>query len=236
MDTDKTTALRAVIVEDEEGSRQLLHRLLRRHADVIEVVGEAQSGPEALGICESLQPDVIFLDLHLPGFDGFELLSQLRVEAHIIITTAVADHAVKAYRANAVDYLLKPIDPAELNQAVARVASAISQECLVRLLCREHDGLKVVALDDVLFLCAEDGYTKVQVEDAYHLLSEPLTAIERRLPKNFVRTHRNAIVNVRKVRALDKAGESVLIGRQAFEVQVSRRHLRGLRRTLMLEL
>jgi two-component system, LytTR family, response regulator len=233
MDIGKT--LKAVIVEDEEGSRQLLRRLLRRHADVIEVVGEAQSGPEALTVCEAHQPDVIFLDLHLPGFDGFELLSQLRVEAHIIITTAVADHAVKAYRTNAVDYLLKPIDPAQLKESVARVASAISDECLVRLLCREHDGLKVVPLDDVLFLCAEDGYTKVQVEGAYHLLSEPLSAIEEKLPKNFVRTHRNAIVNVRKVRSLDKLGELALVGREGLEVSVSRRHLRGLRRTLMLE-
>jgi DNA-binding LytR/AlgR family response regulator len=227
--------LKAVIVEDEDGSRQLLRRLLRRHADVIEVVGEAQSGPEALTICETHQPDVIFLDLCLPGFDGFELLSQLRVEAHIVITTAVADHAAKAYRANAIDYLLKPIDPVQLKEAMARVASAISDECLVRLLCREHDSVKVVPIDDVLFLCAEDGYTKVQVEGAYHLLSEPLSAIEERLPKNFVRTHRNTIVNVRKVRSLDRTGEAALVGRESFEVQVSRRHLRDLRRTLMLE-
>ncbi len=233
MDTGKT--LKAVIVEDEEGSRQFLRRLLRRHADVIEVVGEAQSGPEALTICERTQPDVIFLDLGLPGFDGFELLSQLRVEAHIIITTAAAEHAVQAYRANAVDYLLKPIEPAQLKEAIARVASAISDERLVRLLCREHDGLKVVCLEDVLFLCAEDGYTKVQVEGTYYLLSEPLTSVEDRLPTYFVRTHRNAIVNVRKVHALDKNGETALVGREGLEVQVSRRHLRGLRRTLMLE-
>jgi DNA-binding LytR/AlgR family response regulator len=232
---DPGKALKAVIVEDEEGSRQLLRRLLRRHADVIEVVGEAQSGPEALEICEAHHPDVIFLDLHLPGFDGFELLAQLRVEAHVIITTAVAEHAAKAYRANAVDYLLKPIEPTQLKEAVARVASAISHECLVRLLCRDHDGVKVVALDEVLSLCAEDGYTKVQVEGAYHLLSEPLTAIEEKLPRNFVRTHRNAIVNVRHVRLLDKLGELVVVGRHSLEVPVSRRHLRGLRRTLMLE-
>jgi DNA-binding LytR/AlgR family response regulator len=222
-------------VEDEEGSRQLLRRLLRRHEDVIEVVGEAASGPEALTTCETHHPDVIFLDLHLPGFDGFELLAQLRVEAHIIITTAVADQAVKAYRANAIDYLLKPIDPVQLKEAIARVASAISGECLVRLLCREHDGLRVVSLEDVLFLCAEDGYTKVQVEGAYHLLSEPLSAIEERLPKNFVRTHRNAIVNVRKVRSLDKTGEVAVVGRESLDVQVSRRHVRDLRRTLMLQ-
>jgi two-component system, LytTR family, response regulator len=233
METGKR--FKAVIVEDEDGSRQLLRRLLRRHEDIIEVVGEAASGPEALTTCETHQPDVIFLDLHLPGFDGFELLSQLRVEAHIIITTAVADHAVKAYRANAIDYLLKPIDPVQLKEAIARVASAISDECIVRLLCREHDGVRVVQIEDVLFLCAEDGYTKVQVDGAYHLLSEPLSAIEDRLPKNFVRTHRNAIVNLRKVRALDKTGEIALVGRDSLEVQVSRRHLRDLRRTLMLQ-
>lgn len=233
MDTGK--AFKAIIVEDEAGSREVLRRLLRRHADVLDVIGEAQSGPEALAICETHQPDVIFLDLGLPGFDGFELLSQLRVEAHIIITTAAAEHAVKAYRANAIDYLLKPIDPVQLKEAVARVVAAISGERLVRLLCREHDGLKVVHLDDVLFLATEDGYTRVQVAGAYHLLSEALTTIEGRLPRHFVRTHRNAVVNVRKVRSIDKNGEVAFVGGEVLEVPVSRRHQRALRRALMLE-
>lgn len=225
----------AIIVEDEEGPRQLLKRQLeRRHTDVIEVVGEAQTGPDALTLCEELQPDIIFLDLHLPGFDGFDLLSQLRIEAHVIITTADAQHAVEAYRANAVDYLLKPIDPEQLRDAVARVASAIASEKIVRLLCRDREEVKLIPIDDVLFLQAEGGYTNVQVEGAYYLLNDSLAALAERLPDHFVRVHRNTIVNIRHVTALGKGNDSATLGRaQPTEVAISRRHLREFRRKLI---
>lgn len=227
--------LKAVIVEDEEAPRQLLKRQLqRRHADVLEVVGEAATGPDALVLCESLQPDVIFLDLDLPGaFGGFELLSQLRMEPHVVITTASAEHAVEAYRANAVDYLLKPIDPERLGEAVSRITSAISSERLVRLLCRDKDDTKIVHLDDVLFLCAEDGYTKVQTSSTYYLVPDPLAALAERLPDHFVRIHRNTIVNIRHASVLDN--ESVRMGQQGHDLAISRRHLRDFRRKLMFE-
>lgn len=201
---------------------------------MIEVVGEASTGPEALALCETLQPDVIFLDLDLPGpFGGFELLSQLRTEPHVVITTASSEHAAEAYRANAVDYLLKPIDPEQLKEAVSRLATAISTERQVRLLCREQDQTKIVHLDDVLFLCAEDGYTKVQTENAYYLLSDPLASFSERLPEHFARVHRTTIVNIRHATALDN--ESVRVGQRGYDVPISRRHLRDLRRKLMFE-
>ncbi|HVJ17959.1 MAG TPA: response regulator [Polyangiaceae bacterium] len=126
---DSSAKLTAVIAEDEAGPRHLLRRLLeRRHAGVIEVVAEADTGPAALALCEERQPDVLFLDLHLPGLDGFELLSQLRSDPCVVITTGDSEHAVEAYRANAIDYLLKPIDPEQLQEAVARVGAAIASE------------------------------------------------------------------------------------------------------------
>src|SRR6185369_5331581 len=118
--------------------------------------------------------------------------------------------------------------PEQLKEAIGRVASAIKNERLVRLLCRERETIKVVHLNNVLFLCAEEGYTKVQTEDAYYLLSDPLAGIVERLPEHFVRVHRNAIVNIRYVTILDH--ESVLVGRRGFNVPVSRRHLREFRR------
>lgn len=227
--------LKALIVEDEEASRQLLKRLLqRRHASVIDVVGEAASGPVALELCESIQPDVIFLDLDLPGaFGGFELLAQLRTEPHVVITTGSAEHAVEAYRANAVDYLLKPVDPEQLDEAVSRITTAISSERLVRLLCRENDSTKIIHLDDVLFLSAEGGYAKAQTETAYYLLSDPLATLAERLPEHFVRVHRNTIVNIRHATVLDN--DSVRLGRHGHDVAISRRHLRDFRRKLMFE-
>jgi DNA-binding LytR/AlgR family response regulator len=227
-------ALKAVIVEDEEGPRLSLKRLLqRRHADVIEIVAEADTGTAALALCEEHQPDVIFLDLHLPGLNGFDLLSQLRTEAHVIITTGDSQHAVEAYRANAIDYLLKPVDPDQLKEAIHRVTSAIANERMVRLLCRDRDSVRVVPLEDVLFLRADGGYTSVQTEDTYHLLPDALATIEERLPEYFVRVHRTTIVNVRQVKSL--GNDSALVGLRGIEVAISRRHLREFRRSLMYE-
>jgi two-component system, LytTR family, response regulator len=226
--------LRTIIVEDEQGPRQLLKRLLeRRHSDVIEIIAEAETGPAALALCEEHQPDVLFLDLHLPGFDGFELLAQLRSETHVVITTGDTQQAVEAYRANAVDYLLKPVDPEQLRDAVTRVASAIASERLVRLLCRDRDATKVVHLDDVLFIQADGGYTNVQTDGSYFLINESLIALEGRLPDQFVRVHRTTIVNVRHVTGLSKGNDFVSFGRNGHEVAVSRRHLREFRRKLM---
>jgi DNA-binding LytR/AlgR family response regulator len=228
--------LSAILVEDEESPRLLLKRLLeRRHSDVIEVIAEAVTGPEALALCVEHQPDVLFLDLHLPGFDGFELLSQLRTETHVVITTADAEQAVEAYRANAVDYLLKPIDPERLREAVVRVTSAIAQEKIVRLLCPGREGTQVVHTDDVLFIQADGGYTNVHTEGAHHLLSDSLAALAERLPSHFVRVHRNTIVNIRHVTGLTKANDFVLMGRDARDIAISRRHLREFRRKLMYE-
>ncbi|HVY29007.1 MAG TPA: LytTR family DNA-binding domain-containing protein [Polyangiaceae bacterium] len=228
--------LTTVIVEDEEGPRQLLRRLLeRRHSDVIKIVAEADTGPAALALCEQWQPDVLFLDLHLPGFDGFDLLAQLRSETHVIITTGDPQHALEAYRANATDYLLKPVDPQQLLEAVTRVASAIASERVVRLLCRDRETTKVVHTDDVLFIQADGGYSNVQTDAASYLLSDSLTGLEDRLPEHFARVHRNTIVNVRHVTGLSKGNDFVFVGRNGHDVPLSRRHLREFRRKLVYE-
>jgi DNA-binding LytR/AlgR family response regulator len=229
--------LRTIIVEDEESPRELLKRLLeRRHSEQIELVGEAETGPQGLALCEETQPDLMFLDLQLPGLHGLELLealAPLRTETHVVITTGDPKRAVDAYRANAVDYLLKPIDPEQLREAVSRVATAIANERVVRLLCRDRDETKVVDLDDVLFMRAEDGYTNVQTENAYYLLNESLIALEERLPSNFVRVHRTTIVNVRHVTGIGKGGDAALLGKEGHSVNVGRRQLREFRRRLI---
>lgn len=228
--------LRAIIVEDEEAPRLLLKRLLqRRHADVIQVVAEADTGPSALQVCDAHQPDVIFLDLQLPGLYGFDLLSQLRTEAHVVITTTDAPPAVETYRANAAGYLMKPVDADQLRVVVARIATAIASERIVRFLCRDREATKIVHLDDVLFLRSDGRYTNVQTEGAYYLLPEALAQIAERLPSHFVRVHRTAVVNVRHVTALEKGNESTRLGRHHYEVPVSRRHLREFRRKLTYE-
>jgi two-component system LytT family response regulator len=225
-----------MIVEDEAGPRQLLRRLLeRRHSEQVEVVGEADSGPAALAMCDELQPDLMFLDLHLPGMDGIQLMSQLRTETHVVITTADTQQAVEAYRANAIDYLLKPVDPDRLRDAVTRVASAIASERIVRLLCRDRETTKIVPTDGILFLQADGGYTNVQTEAASYLINDSLAALAEHLPEHFVRVHRTTIVNIRQVTELNKENDCASLGKQGHTVAVSRRHLREFRRKLMYE-
>ena len=120
MDTPKK--LTALIVEDEFAPRQALRRLLeQRHAPTLTVIAEADNGPAALELCEEHKPDILFLDLHLPGIDGVDLLHQVSSDTHVIITTAHDDLAVEAFRANAVDYLMKPFSPRELAARVRTV-------------------------------------------------------------------------------------------------------------------
>ena len=226
--------LRTIIVEDEVAPRQLLRRLLERgHSDVIEIVAEADSGPAALALCEHQQPDVLFLDLHLPGFDGADLLAQLGTQTHVVITSGDAQLAVDTYRDAGLDCLVKPFEPERLREAVTRVVAAIANERVVRLLCRERDETKLVHTDDVLFLLAQDGYTNVQTEGSYYLLSDSLAAIESRLPDHFARVHRTTIVNIHHVTGFSKGNEFVQLGRSGHDVPVSRRLLREFRRKLM---
>src|SRR6185369_9429890 len=113
--------LSALIVEDELGSRDRLKRLLGRHAAEVCVVGEADSGPRALELVNETHPDLVFLDVSLPGFDGFSLLDQIDASVKIIFTTASQEHAVRAFDTGAVHYLLKPIDSDQLREALARL-------------------------------------------------------------------------------------------------------------------
>ncbi len=228
--------LTAIIVEDEQTSRERLKRLLGRFHDRVEVVGEADQGNLAVELTNQLKPDVLFLDVSLPGIDGFDVLHQVPSQTRVVFTTAHEQHAVRAFRANALDYLLKPIDPAQLEVALARVEDTLSKReggDIVRLLCRDRDKTHVVDAADVLFLRAEGGYTHVQTRDSYYLISEPLTLFERQLASSFVRVHRNTLVNVKHVAELRHSeGEMVAVLSSDHEVPVSRRHSQEFRRRL----
>jgi two-component system LytT family response regulator len=213
-----------------------LIRLLGRHQDLIEVVGEADSGPSAVELAQQRRPDICFLDISLPGFDGFEVVDRLPSDVRVVFTTAHEEHAVQAFRANALDYLLKPIDPLQLAEALARlqddIAAHESAE-VVRLLCRDRDTTHVVEVRQILFLRAEGGYTHVQTHDAYYLTNESLTALEPRLGSAFVRVHRNTLVNLKHVSALRHGdGELIAALGPRHEVSVSRRYSQDFRRQL----
>ena len=233
--------LRALIVEDEAGSRDRLRRLWRRHVDEVEVVGEADSGPLALDLINSTRPDMVFLDVSLPGFDGFALLDKIDGGIKIIFTTASHEHAVRAFDTGAAHYLLKPIDPVHLQQALSRVQRSepppepdLGRSGLSRLLCRDRDTTHVLRPEEVLFMKADQGYTLVRTSSKEYLSAESLASLETQFGRSFVRIHRNALVNVKHVasiRHLD--GEMIVVLRDGMELPVSRRHAQGLRECLL---
>jgi DNA-binding LytR/AlgR family response regulator len=228
--------LTALVVEDEQPSRDRLRRLLGKHPTRIEVIGEAESGVQAVELALELKPDVLFLDVNLPGFDGFDVLHQVPSQSCVIFTTAHEEHARRAFRANALDYLLKPIDPQQLEEALGRVEQAVAARAsgdMVRLLCRDRDKTFVVEARDVLFLQAEGGYTHVQTQQKYYLTNESLAVFEKQLSSSFVRVHRNTLVNLKHVTALrHNDGEMMAILAGEHEVPVSRRHSQEFRRRL----
>jgi two-component system LytT family response regulator len=231
--------LRALIVEDEPGSRDRLRRLLAKHTQ-IEIVGEADSGPRALEVIAEARPDLVFLDVSLPGFDGFALLDEIDVAIKVVFTTASADHAVRAFDAGAVHYLLKPIDPVQLEDAVARAqaseleSSATTPPPLKRILCRDRDTTHVLHVDEILYMKADQGYTLVRTDPKEYLTSDSLGSLERIVGNTFARIHRNALVNIRQVKSLRHLdGDVVVVLRTGIELAVSRRHAQVLRERLL---
>jgi two-component system, LytTR family, response regulator len=243
-------ALRTVVVEDEVGSRDRLRRLLARHTAEVVVVAEAETGPLAVQTINEQEPDLVLLDVSLPGFGGFDVLAQLAVEPAVIFTTAHDEYAVRAFRANAADYLLKPIDPDHLAAAIAKVArlrapprqagwadvmaairDARSQE-LRRIACRVGDATIFVGLDEIQYFRADTGYTLVKTNDQEYLVDTPLTDLEGRLDaRDFVRIHRNALVNLNFVGALRRSGDGRLrvVLKDGSELLSSRRYAENLR-------
>jgi DNA-binding LytR/AlgR family response regulator len=183
----------------------------------------------------------VFLDVSLPGFDGFALLDQIDIDVRVIFTTASHEHAVRAFDAGAAHYLLKPIDPAQLQEALLRVLRTdtrhkieASRTGVSRLLCRDRDTTHVVRPEDVLFMKADQGYTLVRTAASEYLSDESLGALELQFGQSFVRIHRNALVNVNHVGSLRHVdNETIIVLRDGIQLPVSRRHALGLRERLL---
>jgi two-component system LytT family response regulator len=201
--------VKAVIVDDEPIARRELRRLLAVHADV-EVVGEAGGAAEAERVLAARGPDLMFLDIQMPQRTGMQLLEGLEDAPQVIFTTAHDEHALRAFELGALDYLLKPIAPARLANALDRVRQRLTapdQEALSMtrpLLVRDGDQAWLVTLDDVSVIEAAGNYVQLQFGDRRPLLLHTLAALERRLdPERFFRASRSLIVNLDHVERFD---------------------------------
>ncbi len=196
--------MRALIIDDERLARNELRRLLEPFSSV-EVVGEAGNADEADKLVGELKPDLLFLDINMPGKDGFELLASLEVAPHVIFVTAYDEHAVQAFEVNALDYLLKPIDPDRLAAAINKLAqlpqeNEATRENLTaedRIFIKDGEKCWFVALKDVRLFESEGNYVRVRFGENKPLVLRSLNNLEKKLdPHVFFRANRKQMVNL----------------------------------------
>lgn len=228
--------MRVVIVDDERLARQELRRLLAAHP-AVEVVGEARDGHEALALLPRLAPDLVFLDVQMPGLDGFGVLEGLEDVPPVIFTTAYDEYALKAFEVNALDYLMKPIVPARLAAALERVRPRAVPARLEQVFVRDGERCWLVRLADIFLLESEGNYTRVHFGKERPMIPRSLAALEERLdPAVFFRAGRKHIINLRWVERVDAgvAGNLVATLRGGKELEMSRRQSARLRELMSL--
>jgi two-component system response regulator AlgR len=210
------SALKVLIVDDEPPARERLRSLLAEIADV-EVIGEAVNGTEALAHTHELSPDVVLLDVRMPGMDGIEAARHLNVLEEppaVIFTTAYDQYAVEAFEAHAVGYLLKPVRKEQLAASLVR-AGRLTRAQLQRLAAgsaarrthiaaRRREGLRLIPIEEVQYFLADQKYTTVRHVGGEDLIEDSLRLLEREFGVAFVRIHRNALVGVKYLERIER--------------------------------
>jgi two-component system LytT family response regulator len=228
--------MKAIIIDDERIARQELRRLLAAHKE-IEIAGEARSGEEALGLINRLVPDVLFLDVRMPGMSGFELLEQLDDLPQVIFTTAYDEYALKAFEVSALDYLVKPVAPARLASAVAKLHPRTAHSRLEQVFVKDGERCWLVRVADISLLESEGNHTRLYFGAERPLIPRSLAALQERLdPAVFFRAGRKHIVNLKCVERLQPGiGGNLLVSLQGGKtVEMSRRQSVCFREALSL--
>jgi two-component system, LytTR family, response regulator len=236
------TLLRALIVDSEAPARELLHDMLATHRNV-RVVGEANSAPTAVSLYEDLHPNLVFMDVQMRKGDGFSLLPKLQPLPAIIFVTACDQFAVKAFEVDAVDYLLKPVRPERLANALQRVVHSQKPAQAERLshddkiLLDSDDEMRVAFIAEISAIGAEGNYTRVHLADgSSSFVRRGITQWDCMLPKPFfIRVERSLIIHlqaVRKVIAQDRDEVSVEVEGRKEPIALGRRGSFRLRRAL----
>ncbi len=233
--------MKALLVDDERLARSGLRRLLESHDDVT-IVGEAVNADEALSQIRRLNPDVVFLDVEMPGRSGLELLEELEDFPAVIFTTAYQEYAVRAFEVSALDYLLKPIAADRLDAALDKVRKIVSPrgagpERKQRVFLREGERCWIVPLEEIRVLESEGNYTRVYFAGNRPLIYKSLNALEARLdPETFFRASRSHIVNLRDIQSLAPQPDGGLVATLTggIKVGISRRQSRKLKELMSL--
>jgi len=238
--------LRVLIVDDEAPARERLRSLLAEIGS-LDIAGVATHGEEALKLAVDLSPDVVLLDVRMPGMDGIEAARQLNslVEPPaVIFTTAYDEYAINAFDAQAVGYLLKPIRKEKLAAALVHAgrltrpqlqriaATADAPPRRTHIAARHREGLRLIPLEEIQFFFAEQKYTTVRHVKGEDLIEDSLRSLEEEFATGFVRIHRNALVSVRFLEGIERNPEGqyfVKLRGCPAPLQVSRRMASELR-------
>jgi len=245
--------MRTLIVDDEAPARERLKRLLK-DIEGVKLIGEAGDGLQAVDMIEQQEPDLVLLDIQMPGLDGFGVIEALEEPPQIVFVTAYDEYAIRAFEVNALDYLLKPFSRRRLAQAIRRAEEAQAEEedfasrlapllesladqgrYLNRLAVRDGDLIHVLDVSEVDWIGIENEQTLVHAGDQAYPIRRTLTDLEARLdPAHFFRAHRSAIVNLDRVREVVPwfKGSHKLRLTTGAEVDLSRAQARALREIL----
>jgi two-component system response regulator AlgR len=231
--------LRVLIADDEPRARERLRQMLADLPET-ECAGEAATGEEALALAEQTRPDIVLLDIRMPGMDGLEAarrLARLAEPPAVIFTTAFEQHALEAFDVQASGYLLKPIRRERLAAALERarrpskaqlaaLADSAPGERRTHVSARVRDQLKLIPLGEVLCFIAEQKYTTVRHVGGEDIIDDSLRSLEDELGASFVRVHRNALVAIAQVEAVERGADGQCLVRLRHgggSLQVSRR-------------
>ncbi len=242
--------MKALLIDDERLARNELRRLLAAHAG-IEIVGEAVDADDAAAQVAKLRPDLLFLDVQMPGADGFSLLEQLEPPLPLVIfTTAYDEFAVKAFEFNALDYLLKPVDPNRLVAALEKIRpresaapfdpAAVATHRLTpddKVFVREGDRCWFVPVKNIRLLESEGNYTRLHFDDQKPQLFRSLSAMEERLEaKHFFRANRKQVINLAWVEGIEPwfSGGLLVKLKGGLQVELSRRQAQEFRDRMSL--
>ena len=233
--------LRVIIVDDEQWARTVLSTLLERNFDVLEVVAECVDVLSAVEKIKELQPDVVFLDIEMPNYAGYEIVNFFdEITFDIIFVTAFDQYAIKAFEINAIDYLVKPIDREKLSSSIKKLQQKRSKENRLdhynellktikdgkyrKIILPELGNRRIVELDSIIAIKADDTYSIIYLDDHKKLtISKTLKYFEEILSDNscFFRSHRSWIVNLKHLKSFNKSENTVNL-KNEIKTQISR--------------
>lgn len=229
-------AITAIIVDDEPHARQALQHLLKAHPEIT-ILAECENGKAAVKAVNDLRPQLMFLDIHMPKLDGFEVLELLGDTAPMtIFVTAHDDYAIAAFEKNALDYLLKPVSKSRLQQSINRIAQRLASQTLItsntfshsafiaqekslhaplqRILIRDRGEVHVIATREIIAIESADDYVVIHTKTQSHIKQERLGNLELLLdPQQFCRIHRATIINVDYLKGIETEGKDTRFAR-----------------------